>query len=475
MSERAEAGDEHSLAGPREVLGLRAAVAIIVGVVIGAGVFKAPSMVASLAGSPAWMFGAWLLGGLVSLVGALCYAELTTSHPHPGGDYHFLQLAYGRRVSLLFGWARLTVITTGSVALLAFVFGDYLTAVLPLPGLDRPGSSAAYAALAVIALSWLNLRGVALGAGTQVWLTALEIAGLMLVVLAAVAIAPAPAGGVGASGTAATTGTPSPAAFGLAMVFVLLTYGGWNEAAYISAELRDPRRNMVRALVLSIALITGLYMVVAWAYWQGLGMQGMARSDAIAADLLRLAFGSTGQTAISLMVAIAALTSINATLMVGARTAYALGRDWQALRPLGRWDGARGTPPVALRVQCVAALLLVAVGAAAGGGFVAMVEYTAPVFWLFFLLTGVSLFLLRRREPARPGPFRVPMYPLLPLLFCAVCAYMLWSSLSYVAGQKLGGFNAAWISMAVLALGAVPLWLMRPATPHPRATERSRP
>jgi amino acid transporter len=131
-----------------------------------------------------------------------------------------------------------------------------------------------------------------------------------------------------------------------------------------------------------------------------------------------------------------------------------------------------------LQVQCIAALLLVAVGAAAGGGFVAMVEYTAPVFWLFFLLTGVSLFLLRRREPARPAPFRVPLYPLLPLLFCAVCAYMLWSSLSYVAGQRLGGFNAAWISVAVLALGAVPLWLMRPAAApaasHPSASERSR-
>ena len=479
MSQRAEAGDERSPAGPREVLGLRAAVAIIVGVVIGAGVFKAPSMVASLAGSTPWMFGAWLLGGLVSLVGALCYAELATSHPHPGGDYHFLQLAYGHRVSLLFGWARLTVITTGSVALLAFVFGDYLTAVLPLPGLSAAGSSAVYAALAVVVLSWVNLRGVALGAGAQVWLTALEIGGLLLVVLAAVALAPGPDGAVGASGTAAAVGAPSPAAFGLAMVFVLLTYGGWNEAAYISAELRDSRRNMVRALVLSIALITGLYLLVAWAYWEGLGMQGMARSEAIAADLLRRAFGPAGQTAISLMVAVAALTSINATLIVGARTAYALGRDWRVLRPLGRWDSARGTPPVALQAQCIAALLLVAVGGAAGGGFVAMVEYTAPVFWLFFLLTGVSLFLLRRREPARPRPFRVPLYPLLPLLFCGVCAYMLWSSLTYVAGQRLGGFNAAWISVTVLALGAVPLWLMRPAgapaASRSPAEERSRP
>jgi APA family basic amino acid/polyamine antiporter len=216
----------------------------------------------------------------------------------------------------------------------------------------------------------------------------------------------------------------------------------------------------------SIGLITLLYVLVTWAYWRGLGMEGMAQSQAIAAELLLRAFGPVGQTVISLLVAVAALTSMNATMLVGARTGYALGRDWAPLRALGRWDSQRGTPPVALHLQCIAALVLVAVGTAAGSGFVSMVEFTAPVFWLFFLLTGVSLFVLRRREPELPRPFRVPLYPLLPLVFCAVCLYMLWSSLSYVSSQQLGGFNAAWISVAVLALGAVPLWLMRAsATP----------
>ena len=438
--------------GPREVLGVREAVAIIVGVVVGAGIFKAPSMVASMSPTPGWMFAAWLLGGVISLVGALCYAELATSHPHPGGDYHFLQRAYGRAVSLMFGWARLSVITTGSIALLAFVFGDYMSRVLPVPG-----GPAVYAAAAIVALTLVNLRGVASGAGTQVWLTLLEIAGLLLVVAGAVAVgAVAPP-----LEPVVPAGTPSASRFGLAMVFVLLTYGGWNEAAYISAELREPRRNMLRSLVLSIGLITALYLLVVWAYWHGLGMAGMADSTAIAADLLQRAFGPAGQTAISLLVAVAALTSINATMIVGARTSFALGRDWAPLRALGRWDGARGTPPVALHVQCLAALALVAVGAVTGSGFVAMVEFTAPVFWLFFLLSGIALFVLRRQAPQRAQPYRVPFYPLLPLVFCAVCAYMLWSSLSYVAGQQLGGINAGWISAAVLALGLLPLWLMR--------------
>jgi amino acid transporter len=243
--------------------------------------------------------------------------------------------------------------------------------------------------------------------------------------------------------------------FGLAMVFVLLTYGGWNEAAYISAELKDARRNMVKVLIVSILIITGLYLLVTWAFWKGLGMQGMAGSDALAADLLSKAFGPVGQKIISAMVAVAALTSINATMIVGARTSYAAGCDWPVLGMLGRWDGKRGTPANAMLVQCIAGLLLVGIGAWAGSGFKAMVEFTAPVFWLFFLLSGLSLFVLRIKEPNTERPYKVPLYPLLPLLFCLTCVYMLWSSLSYVYSQSLGGLNAAWIGVAVLLIGCV--------------------
>lgn len=454
------AGQAASAAGPSAVLGLREVVMLIVGVVIGAGIFKAPSMVAGMAGSTAWMFGAWLLGGVISLIGALCYAELTTAYPNAGGDYHFLKRAYGRTVSFLFGWARFSVITTGSIALLAFVFGDYMQQALPLPALGAAAGSAAYAIAAIGVLSWVNLRGIKAGTSAQTWLTLLEVAGLLLIVVAALFLAgtgsPAPV-----SPTGVGTAAPGPAAtFGLAMVFVLLTYGGWNEAAYISAELKDRRRNMVKALVLSILIITALYLVVVWAYWRGLGLEGMARSEALAADLMKAAFGTAGEKIISALVAIAALTSINATMIVGARTSYAVGRDWPALGKLALWDSARGTPVHAMRAQSAAALLLVLLGTWTGGGFKAMVEFTAPVFWLFFLLSGVALFVLRVREPKVERPFRVPLYPVLPLIFCASCAYMLWSSLSYVYSQSLGGLNAAWIGVGVLFAGGVLLWLV---------------
>jgi amino acid transporter len=446
---------------PRAVVSLHEAVAIIVGIVIGAGIFKSPSLVAGMAGSPGWMFLAWGLGGVVSLIGALCYAELATAYPSVGGDYHFLHRAYGRYVSFLFAWARFSVITTGSIALLAFVFGDYVSEILPL----GPRGPALYAAAAVLVLTYVNLRGIKTSAATQTAFTALEVGGLILIVIAGLSLL---GGFTEGTRPAAQDPAASPSArtFGMAMVFVLLTYGGWNEAAYISAELKDNRRNMVRALVVSIVAITSLYLLVTWAYWRGLGLGGMAKSEAIAADLLRVAFGDTGGVLIAIMVAVAALTSINATMIVGARTSFAVGRDWPILSRIADWDESRGRPRPALLLQGAAALMLVAIGAIAGGGFRAMVEFTAPVFWLFFLLAGLSLFVLRRREPEVERPFRVPLYPLLPIIFVGVCAYMLWSSLSYVYSQELGGFNAAWIGVGVLLIGGALLLFLQTARPR---------
>lgn len=435
---------------PSRTLGLRDAIALIVGIVIGAGIFKAPSLVAANSPSEAYVYLAWALGGAVSLIGALCYAELATAYPHAGGDYHFLSRAFGRPVAFLFGWARFSVVTTGSIALLAFVFGDYMTQIAPLGAF----SSSIWAAGAVLVLTWINVRGVRESARVQSLLTSLEVGGLLLIVLAGVLAA---AHGVSpATDAAPAPGAAAPfsvSAFGFAMVFVLLTYGGWNEAAYISAELRGEKRNMVRALVWSILIITGLYLLVNWAYLAGLGLAGMAGSRAVAADLLEATFGRGGQWVISVLVAIAALTSMNATMIVGARTNYALGQDWPVLGRLALWDQRRGTPVNALLLQGAFSLALVALGLATRGGFSTMVEYTAPVFWLFFLLSGASLFVLRHREPHAERPFRVPLYPVLPMLFCAACAYMLWSSLTYVRSNRFLGLNAAWVGVAVLATG----------------------
>lgn len=419
------------LGRPQPTLSLKDAVAITIGIVVGAGIFRTPSLVAANAGSEMSVLLIWLAGGAVTLIGALCYAELAASYPHPGGDYHYLTRAYGKSLGFLYAWSRITVVQTGSVALLAFVFGDYASQLFSL----GEHSPSIYAGLIVVALTALNVAGVHQGSTTQNWLTTVEVLSLVLVIIAGLALTAAPAAPFGA---VQTTGTSGPA-LGLALVFVLLTYGGWNEAVYVSAEVKNPRRNVARALLVSIAVITGLYLLVNWAYLRGLGLQGLAESEAAAADLMRRAAGETGARFVSLLIAISALTSANATVITGARSNYALGRDFRLFDFLGRWHERANTPTNALLVQGAIALVLVFVGTLARQGFVTMVEYTAPVFWLFFFFAGLSVIVLRVKEPEVERPFRVPLYPVTPLLFCGACAYMLQSSLAYTGVGALAG------------------------------------
>lgn len=429
-------------AAPRPALGVLDAVALIVGIVIGAGIFVTPALVATNTSGPALLIAAWTLGGLIALVGALCYAELATTYPHAGGDYHYLARAFGQDLAFLFGWARMTVIPTGSIALLAFVFGDYATQLADL----GEHSSALYAALVVLILTGLNIAGVDHGRRTQNVLTVLEVAGLALVIAAGLVFAAPPA----ESFVPTATESAPDAAFGLAMVFVLLSYGGWNEASYISAEVRGRRRNVALALLVSIALIAVLYLLVNLAYLKGLGFEQMSRSDAVAADLLRAAFGAPGAALISILVAVAALTSANATILLGARTTYAIGKDFPQFARLGQWSARANSPVPALLLQGAITLLLVALGAYTRKGVETMIGYTAPVFWFFFTLTGAAMIVLRRRGPAALRPYRVPLYPLTPILFCASSAYLLYASIAHTGIGALFG-------VAVLGIGAVVL------------------
>ena len=249
------------------------------------------------------------------------------------------------------------------------------------------------------------------------------------------------------------------------MVFVLLTYGGWNEAVYVSAELRGGRRQIALALIVSIFVITTLYLLVNYAYLYALGLEGTAKSETIAADVMRRGIGESGAVLISVLVAVSALTSANATVLTGARTNYALGRDFSPFAFLGKWNERAGTPTNALIVQGAVALLLVILGAWTRKGFETIVEYTAPVFWFFFLLTGISLLVLRRKEPNVLRPFRVPLYPLTPLVFCLTSAYLLYSSLAYTGVGALVG-------LAVLAAGALLLVTLIPTNCNPTLTIR---
>jgi amino acid transporter len=436
-------------AAPRATLSLADGLVMVVGMVVGIGVFATPSLVAQFSGSSFNYLALWLVGGFLTLVGALCYAEIATAHPHAGGEYHFLSRAYGRGVALMFAWARCTVIQTGAIALVAFVYGDYAQSIVPL-GTYGP---AIHAAIIIAVFTGINMAGTAQGKLAQKIFTSMDIVALLTLIVAGIVVALSGTAAVAAP--AATGGGPTLP--GLAMVFVLLTYGGWNEAAYISAELRDGKRNIVRVLVLSIVAVTLLYFLVAWTYLYVLGFDGVKNSSTIAADVMRTAFGPAGATVIAIFVCGAAISTLNATIFTGARVYYALGRDLPGLKFFGIWDARGENPANAFALQGVIALGLVVLGAFTRDGFKTMVEYTSPVFWFFMILVGISLFIFRRREPDRILGYRVPLYPVTPIIFVLTCIYLLYSSLEYTGIGALVG-------VGVLVAGTPLLLLSRKTT-----------
>jgi APA family basic amino acid/polyamine antiporter len=296
-------------------------------------------------------------------------------------------------------------------------------------------------------LTGLNLLGTLQSKGSQ---KVMEI--LLIAALAAIAI-----GGIAIGSGPAAPEKPGNASFALMMIFVLYTFGGWNEGAYLAGEVRDARRNMVKVLAGGIVLVTLLYLLVNWGYYRAIGLTGLRESKAIAVDTMRLIAGENAALLVALVVCVSALTTINAAIFTGARTNWALGRDYRTFAFLGNWRESGSTPANALLFQGAIVLVLIWAGSTTRDGFEAMVAYGLPVFWSFLLLTGITLFIFRARE--QPTAFRVPLYPVVPIVFLAMCAFMVWSSFDYVAnspyGPKFG--NLVLAGLVVMALG-IPLY-----------------
>lgn len=442
---------QNSSAQPVQSLSQFDAIAMIVGIVIGIGIFTFPALVAMNAASETDVLLLWAGGGLISLIGALCYAELCSAYPSAGGEYHFITKAFGRDVGFIFAWARLGVIQTGAIALVCFILGDYATRLYSL----GTYSSAVYAGVSVIVLTAANLLGAKpgkmlqnlLASGIIIILASAILGGLINGLTGSTAVEPSAGGGVGT-------------AIGTAMIFILLTYGGWNEAAYLSAEVKNPGRNMVRVMVASLLLITLIYVLINVAYLRVLGLEGMRQGTTIGAELMQREFGTAGALVLTGAVIFAALSTANATIFTGARTNYALGQNFAPLAALGRWDEQRDTPRNALLVQGAIALVLVVVGAVTLDGVKAMVNYVTPVFWFFMLLTALSLFVLRFRDPGAPRPFRVPLYPVTPAIFVLTCGFMLHSGvdfalMTYAGLPSLLGLGIVLLGVPLLVWGRV--------------------
>jgi amino acid transporter len=427
---------------PKRELSLFDSTCIIVGIIIGAGIYQMAPDIAKGAGSAWGVLGIWIVGGLLSLAGAISYAELATAYPREGGDYVYLSKAYGRWAGFLFGWAQLTVVRPGDIAVMAFAFATYGRAIYD-PLATHPGiSQRLFAAFATVALTAINIAGVKQGKWTQNLLTTVKALGLLAIVGVAV-IAPR-----GAGSTAEVNALP----MSLALIFVLFTYGGWNEMAYVAAEVKDPRRNIARALVAGTAAVITLYLLVNGAFLYTLGYRGLATSEAVASEAIATAFPTIGSRLISALVCISALGAVNGLIFTGARISYALGEEHRLFRALGHWEPRTGTPVWALAVQGLIALCLILVF----GGYIDAILYTAAAVYTFYLGTSLAVIVLRYKEPDVERPYRVAGYPLPPLIFSGVCALLIYSSLKYAKDFK----PISLIVLAVMLVAGVLIYLL---------------
>jgi basic amino acid/polyamine antiporter, APA family len=438
-------------AAPRRVLTLFDSTCIIVGIIIGSMFYETTPLIAQNTSSGMEFLGFWVLGGILSLVGALCYAELATRFPQQGGDYAYLTHAYGRPLGFLFAWSDLWILRPGSVGAMAYVFARYAYQLYSFAEPDV--AFMVYAAGSVVALTGINLLGVQPGKWAQNLLVVFKVLGMALIA------------GAGLWGTPSTA-SPAPQAaswegWGLALILILYAYGGWNELGYVGAEVRRPEKNLLRALILGTSAVMVLYVIAAGGFVRVLGMAGVQKSPGVAAEMMGQLFGDVGRRAISVLICVSCLGAINGQLFTGSRIVYALGRDHRAFRWLGSWNAERGTPVRGLIAIAAVVLILIALIGRTEHGFMSMVCFTTPVCWTFYFLAVLGLMLLRTREAGRPAEspyFHSPLYPLLPLVFCLMSLYLVYSGVIYAVKNHDPIMYAA---LAILAIGIVASWLGR--------------
>ncbi len=442
-------------------------ISIIVSIVVGTSIFKSTALIFGNVSGPWSLLGVWVAGGVLSFIGALCYAELATTYPFMGGDYAYLKRAFGGLVAFLFGWAQLAATRTGSSGSMAVAFADYAAAFF---GEAAAGGTAWAAAGSIGILTFANILGAHVGRSLQNFLTIVKIGGLVSIFVLAFFVQ--------REGALLPTKAVEGPGFGLAMVLVLYTYGGWNDAAFVAAEVRDRERNIPRVLLGGTALILLVYLLINLAYWWALGFDGARESWAPAADLAKRSLGDWGGRGISALVMISALGAMNGLLVTGSRVYASMGNDNALFAFLKRWDPRLNTPVWSLFTSGVVAIAMTAlVGTEAGrgavdaflvncrlsagplkwddfgGGFGTLVAATSPVFWAFFLLTGVSQIVLRFRDPQIQRPFKTPLYPATPLLFCATSGYMFYASVAYAGYLSLLGLLPVALGLPLYFVG----------------------
>ena len=405
-------------------LGPREALSLVVGRIIGSGIFRTPGPIMALVLSPGPFFAVWLLAGAMTMLSALCYAELVAMLPKSGGPYAYLKEAYPPWWAFLRGWAMFFVSETASIAAVALVFAQYSAVLWSASGGSKwpRGLETSLAVAGVWLFTWVNARGVQAGGRVQNVLTVLKLGGLVAVAGAGLALARGAGltdGGAAAAASTATAAATAPTmglwatvlAVGAAMRYAFFAFSGWEGATYVAEEVRDPEKNLPRSILWGIGVVLGIYLLVNLAYLKQLGPAGMAGSKQVAADAMRAALGSGGAVLIALAVVLSTAGNINAQVMVKARTWHAMARDGLFPQRLGVVDGTRHTPIGALIGQALWATVLLVAAGLAGRAYETVIDFFAFTSAIFNLSTFVAVWVLRRKLPQLARPFRVPGWP----------------------------------------------------------------
>ena len=425
-------------------LGLADVTLIVMGGIIGSGIFVNPSVVAARAGNGAGALGAWALGGAIALAGAFVYAELGARRPEAGGQYAYLREAFHPGLAFAYAWALLLLIQTGGMAASAMTFARYLRELAHVPLAEGVLS-----ALVLTALTLVNALGVRAGAGTQNVLMVLKIAAILAIVAAGFALG---------SHSAAPPATAAPTGFGSAMVPVLFAYGGWQTAAFVGGEVKDPARTLPRGMVLGVVGVVILYLAVNIACLRVLGAAGLAATPAPAAALMRAAFGETGARVLALGVAASTLGFLSQSMLTAPRVYYAMASDGLFFSGIARVNARTHVPVRAVVLQGVAATVI-----ALTGEYGRILDTVVSADWIFFGLSAACVFALRRHDAAAGATTTatVPFHPWTTLAFIAASAWIVFQSLAH--DPRNGAIGVA------LMLAAWPVYLLwrRFAAPRP--------
>lgn len=419
-------------------LGLTDASSIVAGVMIGAGIFLVPSLVAKNLPSPAWMLAAWAFAGLLSFTGALALAELGAMMPATGGMYVFLREAYGPLIAFLCGWTSFFASHSAAIAWLGVSFSLYLGYFIPL----SPVAAKIVGIVLIGVIAAINYRGVTLGAGVQKIFTAGKILGLgVLIVSAFLPVAHA------ASPQPAVAVTWS--AFGVALIACLLSFDGWTSVSSVAGEIRDPSKNVLRALALGVLVVIIVYLSVNYAYLRVMTPVEMAASPRIGAELGQRTLGPFGGTLVSLTILISIIGGLNGWIMTQPRVYFAQARDGLFFRKFAEIHPRYRTPGFSIVMQSVWSSVLILTGS-----FEILISYAMFAIWLFYVLTGASVIVLRIKRQELPRPYRMFGYPVTPALFTVVAAW-------FVINTMIEQPQPSLIALGIILAGVPVFWFWR--------------